>query len=112
LKGVFYALRPAAVLHWMSLHANGSVPPMRLQTLLVEAPPPAEVVASISELLGLKAQTREMGAGAVPEPIRRFVVDQLYAPRWDGTGERRRPEAEARAEAADLFRALLDPFPG
>lgn len=111
LKGVFYAVRPAAVLHWMSLHADAPVPPMRLQALLDEAPPPAGVVDAISELLELKAQTREMGAGPVPDPIRRFVDDQLYAPRWEGTGQRRRPVDQVRAEAADAFRALLDPFP-
>lgn len=111
LKGLFYAVRPAAVLHWMNAHPEGAVPPMRLQTLLEETAPPAGVVESVSELLELKARTREMGAGPVPAPIRRFVEDQLYAARWEGTGRRRRPLEEARADAADLFRSLLDPFP-
>lgn len=112
LKGVFYALRPAVVLHWMDLHRDGSVPPMRLQTLMDEAPPPEAVVEATSDLLDRKAQSRELGAGPVPEPVRRFIADQLYTSRWDGTGARRRPVADARHEASAVFRALLSPFPG
>lgn len=112
LKGVFYAVRPAAVLHWMSHHPEAPVPPMKLQTLLDEAPPLPDVLEAVTELLEAKGRTREMGAGVVPDPIRRFVTQQLYSSRWDGSGRRRHPEREARAEAADVFRGLLDPFPG
>lgn len=109
LKGVFYAVRPSAVLHWMAQHPDSAVPPMRLQSLLAEAPPPAAVVDALTELVERKATTREMGSGRVAEPVRRFVTQQLYDERWDGTGTRRRPLTEARADAAEVFRSLLAP---
>lgn len=109
LKGVFYAVRPAAVLHWMAQHPDDAVPPMRLQSLLAEAPPPPAVADALAELVEGKAATREMGAGRVAEPVRRFVTQQLYDERWDGTGTRRRPLAEARSDAAEVFRSLLAP---
>ena len=107
LKGVFYALRPAAVLHWMDNHPEQHVPPVKLQDLLEQAPPDEDVRDAIAKLVKVKTRTREMGAGEVPEPVRRFVVQQLYAARWEGTGHRRRPEEDARAEAADVFRVIV-----
>jgi uncharacterized protein len=99
------------VLHWMCQHPDEAVPPMKLQTLLEEAPPGPDVLEAVAELVEAKGRTREIGTGVVSDPIRRFVTEQVYSSRWDGSGRRRRPEHEARAHAAEVFRALLDPFP-
>lgn len=78
LKKVFYALRPACALHWMALH-DGTAPPMNLLELLAEAPPTADVAEAVEKLVAAKAVTRELGAGAVPAPIRDFVASQFAA---------------------------------
>lgn len=84
---------------------------MRLQALLYEAPPSEPVVESIDELLERKANTRELGDGVVPDPLRQFIQGVLFDPRWDGAGQRRRPLADAQGDAAAVFRSLLEPFP-
>ncbi|GAA1890599.1 nucleotidyltransferase domain-containing protein [Lapillicoccus jejuensis] len=75
LKGVLYALRPAATLHWMSGHAG--LPPMNLQELLAEAPPDGDVLEAVAELVEAKSRTREVGDGRVAAPVRRFVQEWL-----------------------------------
>lgn len=107
LKTLLYALRPAATLHWMRVNATNAVPPMRLQELLAEAPPDGDVVEAVDALVDAKSRTRELGAGLVPEPIRRFIAQELGAPGLEGTGERRMPLDEARAIAAESFRRLV-----
>lgn len=74
LKRAFYAIRPAAALNWMESH-DGPAPPMNLQDLLDEAPPAPPVVAAITELVTLKARTREMGEGTLPDQIVDWVND-------------------------------------
>lgn len=106
-KTLLYALRPAATLHWMRVRTASAVPPMRLQELLAEAPPEADVLDAVADLVEAKSRTRELGTGVVPEPIRRFIVQELHAPGLDGTGERRMPLDEARAAAAAVFRRLV-----
>jgi uncharacterized protein len=107
LKGLFYSLRPAATLHWMRAHPESQVPPMRLQELLEQSPPPAGVTELITELVARKARTREMGTGPVPPPIREFIITELYAPNLEGTGQRRVDLRRARAIAASAFREAL-----
>lgn len=106
LKRVSYALRPAAVLHWMT-KTGRFVPPMELGELLREAPPANDVVQAIEELVRSKATTREVGNGAVPAPIRRFIRVQLD----DDSLEISAPEGpsgpSARQDATVRFRALL-----
>jgi len=77
LKKVFYALRPAATLHWMAHYTSGT-PPMNLQQLLAEAPPPADVATAIVELVAAKAVTREVGEGVVAAPLRQWV-NRIFA---------------------------------
>jgi predicted nucleotidyltransferase len=108
LKGLFYSLRPAATLHWMRAHPELAVPPMRLQDLLEQAPPPPSVTELIGELVASKARTREMGVGFVPSPVREFIISKLYAPGLEGTGHRRVELRRARAIAAAAFREALE----
>jgi predicted nucleotidyltransferase len=110
LKSLFYALRPAATLHWMRARPTEAVPPMRLQELLEQVPPSGAVLDAVSELVARKACTREMGTGPVPIVIREFVHSQLYATDLDGTGQRVIAIAQARAIAAETFRQAVRRF--
>lgn len=76
LKKLFYAIRPAAALHWTRT-LGSPVPPMNLSALLEEAPPAEDVIDAITALVRAKAVTRELGEGVVPEPIRRFVLHEF-----------------------------------
>lgn len=107
LKGLLYALRPAATLHWYRLHAGGGLPPMRLQDLLDEAPPSTAVRDAVDDLVRSKSAAREVGTGPVPPAVLSFVVAELYADELSGSGQRRLPLAEAKQAAGKTFRAVL-----
>ncbi|MFE6234999.1 DNA polymerase beta superfamily protein [Cellulosimicrobium sp. NPDC057862] len=106
LKKVFYTVRPAATLRWLRVRPDVAVPPMDLATLLVDGGAPDDVVRAASDLVALKAVSREMGAGAVPAPLVRFVSDELALA--SAAGDRRDGDrAAARAVAAASFRDLV-----
>ncbi|MFF3064008.1 DNA polymerase beta superfamily protein [Oerskovia sp. NPDC057915] len=119
LKKAFYALRPAAVLRWLRVQP-GSTPPMDLRTLLVQGEAPDVLREAVDELVALKAVTREMGSGAVPEVVSRFVSDELGLALADGAGSGARaeprdpapgrPRSEAREQAAELFRSAVERY--
>lgn len=96
LKRFFYALRPAAVLRWMRDNPDRAVPPMQLMTALSESTAPRDVVEATTELIGLKAVTRELGAGEVPGVLREFAE---AAGRYEGAEASDRAEARAVCEA-------------
>ena len=105
LKRVFYALRPAAALHWLDAHPYGT-PPMRLQDLLTEADAPADLRAAVDELVALKAVTRELGEGRVPPVIASYIGAHLEQP--DPVDAP--PAPGVRERAASTFRSLLDRY--
>ncbi len=105
LKGIFYALRPAAALLWIERHRSIEVP-MSLPQLLEEAPPDADVVSATHELIAQKSVTHELGTGPVPSPIRRFVEERLGADLGSLFPEPHDADV-ARSRAAHGFRALL-----
>ena len=106
LKQAFYALRPAATLHWMSVH-DGGVPPMNLLQLLDEAPPPPGVAEATRELIAAKSVTREMGLGLVPRVVAAFVETQLVQD--DEPSPADGPRTRARqADAEGTFLAMVD----
>lgn len=110
LKKLFYAIRPAAALHWTRT-LGSPVPPMNLSALLEEAPPAEDVIDAITALVRAKAVTRELGEGVVPEPIRRFVLHEFGLAAETGT-QRLRPEIRDRASAAftDLLRRFAPTY--
>jgi predicted nucleotidyltransferase len=110
LKGVFYCLRPAASLRWMRAHHGRAVPPMRLPTLLEESDAPADLLAAVSELISVKARTRELGTGRFPPVLRAFVIAELSAADLAGTGDRRQELQHSRAIAAETFRTAVTRF--
>jgi uncharacterized protein len=79
LKRFFYALRPAAALRWLETHPDAVVPPMDLPRLLAEGDVGGDVRDAATELIALKARTRELGTGAAPDVLERFVTDQIEA---------------------------------
>lgn len=77
LKKIFYALRPAAALRWLRLHADQAVAPMHFPTLMQESDVPAEVADIVRALTEQKAVTRELGKGKLPVPVADFI-DQEF----------------------------------
>jgi len=104
IKKLFYALRPAAALRWMRLRPGGLLPPMDFPTLMAECDPSADVRVLIDDLLALKAQTRELGSGPLPEPIQRFIDEEFATARESLSARAPAVNAEARAMAGDFFR--------
>lgn len=107
LKKLFYALRPAAALRWLRLHADRSVAPMHFMTLMEQSDPPADVLAIACELIRLKARTRELGSGPLPPEIEAFVDGEFDAARAMLPERVPRPAPEAQAAAEGLFRATV-----
>ena len=79
LKKIFYALRPAAAVRWLSLHPDQLLPPMHFPTLLAEADPSREVAELTAELIARKSVTRELGVGETPSALRHFINEALAA---------------------------------
>ena len=105
LKRLFYAVRPAAALHWLDTHPHGT-PPMRLQELLAEIDVPPTLRATVADLVAVKSVTRELGQGTVPRGIADYVAAHLDQPVPVDV-----PLApDAHAHAADTFRSLVTRF--
>jgi predicted nucleotidyltransferase len=106
LKRVFYALRPAAALHWIREHGSAT-PPMNLVELFDEAPPPAALRESVDGLVAAKAVTRELGSGQVDPVVVRWVEEQLADAR-ERYGHDLSPAGSRRRRAAAVFRELVE----
>lgn len=107
LKRFFYVLRPAAALRWLDVHPMAAVPPMALPTLLAEGAVPDDVREAAFELIALKAKTRELGSGAAPAVLERFVTAQLDRAEVFESMDARGNPARSRAMADEFFRAHL-----
>lgn len=107
LKRVFYALRPAAALRWLDDHPDTTIPPMDLPTLLRESTAPDDVRDAVTELIALKAVTRELGAGEPPAIVSRFIDDELDRAAGFERWRSERDGATVRERADRLFREQL-----
>lgn len=107
VKKLFYALRPAAALRWLRLHADQAVAPMHFMTLMEQSEPPAEVVALARELIERKAKTREMGRGPLPPVIEAFIDSEFEQARAMFPSRAPLPPPEAKAAAESLFRSAV-----
>jgi len=108
LKTFFYVLRPVAALGWLRAHDGAVAAPLELLTLLEESDAPGDVVRAATDLVARKAVAREAGVAAVPPVLVRFVdaeLDRAVPPT-----ARRTDRADARAVAAEAFRAALDRY--
>jgi predicted nucleotidyltransferase len=103
-KKIFYALRPAAALRWLRIHADAAVPPMHFPTLMAGCEAPADVTALIVDLMQRKAVTRELGAEPLPLPIVAFIEQEFEIARPAFEGPIAAVSDEARREAERFFR--------
>ena len=110
IKRHFYALRSAASLRWIVLHPGEGIPPMDLPTLLAECDPPADVVGDITELLALKAVTRELGTGQIVPSIGRFILEQYELGDRLYENANTSVSADATALANEYFRGAIVEF--
>jgi predicted nucleotidyltransferase len=107
LKGVFYALRPAATLHWLATRQRWT-PPMALPDLLADLDLDPGTRTAVEDLVAHKAVTRELGTGQVPGAVRRYVEHWLAADVPTPAGPD--PDA-ARRLAGDTFRTIVGEWP-
>lgn len=110
LKTVFYALRPAVAVQWLTQHPAESTPPMDLPTLLAHTQVPADVEAIAHDLVALKAVTRELGVGEVPVALRTYISDSLADGLSRFESRDLRDEAAIREIAADFFRRTVEQY--
>lgn len=110
IKRHFYALRSAASLRWIIVNPGGGVPPMDLPTLLEQCDPPADVVAHTAELIALKAETRELGTGAIAPSIGRFILEQYEEGERLYEGADTSVSEEAKDRATEYFRRAIVQF--
>lgn len=107
LKRFFYVLRPAAALRWLDTHPTNAVPPMDLPTLLEEGDVDSDTHDAARELIALKSHTRELGTGAAPAVLERFVARQLeraeYFESMSPTGD----AVRSRDLADEFFRSQI-----
>jgi hypothetical protein len=101
LKKLFYVLRPALALRWMRLHPDKAIVPMAFRTLVAESDVSADCAAIIDDLLARKAETREMGRGAMPREIGALIDAEFGLARghWPEPATRPQPEAVRLADA-------------
>ena len=107
LKKLFYALRPAVALRWLTDHPEARMPPMHFQTLLHDSRVPADVLTIAEELVARKALTRELGTGPLPAPIRDFI-DTEFTRQSELDRRPLRLSAEAKIDAETFFRLTID----
>jgi predicted nucleotidyltransferase len=110
LKKLFYALRPAATLRWLRLHPDQAIAPMHFPTLMAECDPPAALNDLVAELLARKAETRELGAASLPQPIAAFLTAEFDQARETYERVPIRISETARVEAATFFRETVCRF--
>jgi predicted nucleotidyltransferase len=73
LKRLFYLLRPLIELDWMEQRRFAKLPPMNMLECLDQSEVEPIAADDIRSLVGLKAETREMGVGKMPPVIARYV---------------------------------------
>jgi len=112
IKKIFYSLRPAAALSWMRANPESAIPPMNLSELIEQCDPPAGVAEDTYALIAAKSVTREMGRGAIPPSIERFI-DGEFVLAWEEYEHARAvvPDS-ARQLAADYFRDAVARYGG
>jgi hypothetical protein len=108
-KKIFYALRPAAALRWLRVHASEAVAPMHFPTLMAQCDPPAEVARLATELIARKAVTRELGAEPLPPTIAAFIDEEFDRARelFDKAADADTEREAARREAEAFFLGCL-----
>ncbi|MCH9806650.1 MAG: nucleotidyltransferase domain-containing protein [Alphaproteobacteria bacterium] len=105
LKKYFYMVRPAIAIRWIRMHPDVP-PPMNFQELCDGVDLAADLSVGLGKLLIHKSQSKEIGeASRIP------VIDEFLKAEFDwareATSQRQPPKPQLRAEADDLFRAIV-----
>ncbi|PZE27275.1 nucleotidyltransferase domain-containing protein [Curtobacterium sp. MCBD17_028] len=108
LKRFCYVLRCATTLRWLDDHPDGVLPPMDLPTLLDETTVSAEVRDASAALIAAKAVTRELGTGAPPTVLQRYVDEELERSASFDQLDAAADVADRRARAEAFFRAEVE----
>lgn len=110
LKKLFYLIRPIVALDWMAERGFSSLPPMSLPECLAGARIPADAAAQISELIALKAVTREMGTGPIPPSIASYLESRYGHHEMNPAASNgdRDDAARRRALAQDFYRSTVE----
>ena len=77
LKKLFYALRPAIALRWLTKNPQARLPPMNFQDLCAGSELAPDLTHCIEDLLARKAVTRELGRGPAPAIIRETICGEF-----------------------------------
>lgn len=110
LKKLFYVLRPALALKWLSCHPTEKIAPMNLSELMAGVELPADVAQCIEELLAQKLVAREVGRGAMPLLLNSFIGSELEAAETSfSVGNA--PSDEDKSLADEFFRRAIDRYP-
>lgn len=80
IKKLFYALRPAMALRWLSERPTEAVPPMHFPTMVADCNLDPSLRSDIAMLIAEKSKTKEMGAGITPPSIASFIGGQFSTP--------------------------------
>lgn len=110
LKRLFYVLRPVMALRWLALFPDRAVAPMSFRVLMAESHLTPILVSEIENLLQMKAETREMGTGAVPARIGDFYREEIRKAEALFVNAVPRDDLRRRELADHFFRAMLDQY--
>lgn len=105
IKKLFYALRPAMALRWLSERPAEAVPPMHFPSMVADCDLAPSLRSEIAMLIAEKSKTKEMGAGIAPASIASFIGGQFSTP--PVTQAPSISFKEACAEADQFFRETV-----
>jgi predicted nucleotidyltransferase len=109
IKKLFYALRPAIALRWLTLNPQERIAPMNFQALCAGADLPTALSDCIGDLLRRKAVTRELGRGPMPAVIRETILRELDKAERRFTDRTARPPQDFE-QADQFFRKWIAKF--
>src|ERR1700759_3744672 len=107
-KKIFYALRPAATLRWLRLHPAEAIAPMHFPTLMAECDPPAALKEEVADLMGRKAQTRELGSSSLSPAVAGFIDSEFELARSTFEGARPEAQTDIGARAEQFYRMVVE----
>ncbi len=107
LKKLFYAARPALALRWLRLHTSATFPPMNFIRLMAEIDLPLDVQDAFDDLIARKAETRELGAGAMPDCVRALLSGEFAMAETAFPSAPSQVSDAARAAATAFYRDMV-----
>ncbi|WP_296739432.1 nucleotidyltransferase domain-containing protein [Mesorhizobium sp.] len=99
LKKLFYLIRPIIALDWMEQRDFARLPPMNMVDCLAETEIPAQAASEIRQLIEKKRETRELGTGAIPFEIARYLEARYGHHEMNLTGSARDEARHSRNRA-------------